>query len=414
MNPLPRAAWIPRSRTTRAKLALLSLMGLVLVLAAYLRFTVIDDSLVMSPYQADAAEYYNYAYNLRHHGVYSGADAELNHGTLIPGADAIRPPAYPLFLTPFAAGPHDRIGIRHIAYAQACAGVLTVLLVFWILDQLGRPRLAVAAATLTAISPQLVNACAYMVGETLFALLTVLTIYLLCMGFRKASWSLLCLLLAGLVGGLATMVRPALQYLILCLPIPLLAARPRRRSLNGAAMIILGALLVWGPWIGRNYVDFGASGEGAQLHDALYQGGKPLQLWSWDEDQGTHDIFIYPTLLSPYNNHRFLFLTTHAFMRGLQWPLLVLALLGCIYVFLPSAGGRFEEPALLPLRMMSMLFLYENCLLALGPPFMRYSIPLLPVVFIMGLIYLQIVYAYAVDLRQRSRVRWKQRTGRSP
>src|SRR5579859_3764116 len=139
MNPLVSAAWIPRTRTTRAKLALLSLMGLVLVLAAYLRFTVIDDSLVMSPYQADAAEYYNYAYNLRHHGVYSGDDAESNHRTLIPVADAIRPPAYPLFLTPFTASPHDRIGIRHIAYAQACLGILTVLLVFLILNQLGKP-----------------------------------------------------------------------------------------------------------------------------------------------------------------------------------------------------------------------------------------------------------------------------------
>lgn len=457
LNPKAKIGPLPRLPTWRRKLSLLLLVGMVLGLAGYLRITAINDSLVEAPYRADAAEYYNYAYNLRHYGVYSRAFPGFTGAATQLVPDAWRTPAYPLFLAPFADGPPSRIVIRHIAYAQAGLGVLTVLLVFLIVNQLGIPWLALAAAALTAMSPQLVNATIYMLSETLFTFLLTLTLYLLCLSFKKTRWSYWMLLLAGLAAGTAALTREVLEYFIPCVIILMLLGLPRPRAWKASAMLLLGALLVWGPWVGRNYADLGTSGDDLQLRYALHQGmypdmmyqddprsyafpynfdpnflkdnisvksvltaiwhqfeqdpakelywyaiGKPLHLWSWDTEWGQGDVFTYPTLLSPYE-YKPLFLVTHALMRGLQWPLVILAFFGCIYVFLPTARRRFDGPALLSLRAISLLFFNVTGVLLLSPPFVRYSIPLIPVVFVTAVVYSFVLYGHAQQIRKLSR-----------
>ena len=46
-------------------------VALLLLVALYLRLHVVLNTDVIAPMQADAADYYSYAYNMRHSGVYS-------------------------------------------------------------------------------------------------------------------------------------------------------------------------------------------------------------------------------------------------------------------------------------------------------------------------------------------------------
>jgi hypothetical protein len=76
-------------------------IGLVLLLlfAAWLRIGAVLGTEVNEPIRGDALDYYQYADNLREHGVYSRSAAGAVDGELAP--DASRRPGYALFLLPW-------------------------------------------------------------------------------------------------------------------------------------------------------------------------------------------------------------------------------------------------------------------------------------------------------------------------
>jgi len=249
-----------------------------------------------------------------------------------------------------------------------------------------------------------------------------------------------------------------LEYFVLCLPLLLLASLPRREALQASAAVLLGALLIWGPWTVRNYTSLGTSGDDQQLRYALHIGsypdfmyqddpqsymipydydanflredatlsgaltavgrqfrshpakeiywfliGKQLHLWSWGPERDTDNVFMYPTMFSPYR-HSPPFLITHALMAGLQPVLVLLTWLGCIYSFTAAARRRYSGSVLLSFRAMSLLFLYMSVILTLSPPYVRYSLPLLPVVYMIAAMFGTTVYTYVQAARRRSAV----------
>ncbi|MGH7239934.1 MAG: hypothetical protein ACREHG_07695, partial [Candidatus Saccharimonadales bacterium] len=194
-------------------------------------------------------------------------------------------------------------------------------------------------------------------------------------------------------------------------------------------------------WIGRNYLTLGRSGDNhlmlATLHQGIYPGmmyennpnslgypyrfdprytqtnknlkdvlteigrnfeaqpgaelcwyilGKPIMLWSWDMIAGAGDIFIYPTQVSPYQTRSHpIFLATHVLMRGLHWALIVTALFGCILAWFPIGSRYYNSVQILAFKAISLLLVYNTGVLMLGAPFPRYSIPFLPLVYVIAI-----------------------------
>lgn len=426
-------------RAERKSMVYWALVVLVVVLAGVMRLYVIDTTIVDSPYRADSAKYYDYAYNLRHHGVYTYDHAGVGNpdAQLLP--DALCTPGYPLFLVPFASGPATYGRFHRIGLWQVVLGTLAVVLAFLLFRRMLSPWLALLATTLVAISPQQIIIATYNLSENLFTPLLLLVALVIAMalsgGKRRLAWGLLG---AGVVIGLAALTRPVLEYFVPLLLLLLWVSYPRKQALTGGALVVLGFALMWGPWVARNIVSLGQASDPKLLVNTVHQGmypgmmynddpqslgvpyrfdpdykhddaslgatlaalaerfgdqpgrylawyliGKPVQLWSWDliANGPRSGLFIYPTPVSPYrgNSHAY-FVFTYVLMQSAHGLLVILAFLSSLFVLLPVAARRYPRNTLLALRIVALLLIYNTLILMIGAPYTRYSWPFLPLV----------------------------------
>lgn len=221
-----------------------------------------------------------------------------------------RTPVYPLFIA-FVV---TRIGedLAALALAQHLLGVVTCLLVAWLGIRLWGAWTGLLAGLLGALSGSLLVAEQYVMAETLFISLATLAVVWLAFGIERPSWR--PLVVGGLLIGIAALTRPVgLVLAVAAVPALLLAAwhderRPAagappatspvgaERAANGASgrvpvasgrgpgalaragralrraaprLLALGAgvLLVWLPWMARNWVvhgSFSAEGNAGQ------------------------------------------------------------------------------------------------------------------------------------------------------
>ncbi len=391
---------------------------------------------VEAPLRADAGQYYMYAYNLRHHGVYSDDPAGLGSPDAIVKPDAYRSPGYPLFLVPLIGDTPTHRMLMNINLVQALLGAGLIMVVYWFAKGLLPAWGALVAALLTALSPHLVNAGVYVLSETLFAFVLGLGFALLAAGGRgdKRAW-----LVAGALLGAAALTRPTVQYLIIPLGLLTFFSTGVARRRTAAALMVAGFILAFGPWLIRNELSLGTLGEDRLKIDTLHHGmypdfmyrgdprsygipyrydprsaeirksmtsvlaeiarrfreeplrhlqwyllGKPEQLWSWNTVQGMGDTFVYPVSKTPYAGNA-LFEATHRLMHLLHGPLLLLAAVGAVLAWLPGLTARSPPGALLGLRACSLLLIYYTAVHMVGAPFPRYSVPALPFVYVMAL-----------------------------
>jgi 4-amino-4-deoxy-L-arabinose transferase-like glycosyltransferase len=353
------------SATTRHRSWPVTLIILTLFALA-LRWYYVSTAVVLDPVRGDATQYYSYAWNLIHHGVFT-KDA--------PGAanvtpDNYRDPGYPLFLAFWmkALGTGSK-WYAAVLLCQALLGALTVTLA----TQLGRHwlsgRWALGAGLLVAVWPHSITINGYLLTETLFSFLCVLGLLLFSRSCqRNTAWLAIA---AGLVLGAAALTNAIL------LPFGVLLATflawrkfaPRRICLALAA----GALLLPGAWAVRNaqistlvsdnsstaralqnlvqgsWPEYHSAWRDSVLGDAaaqakaqatlqaidaeydvllaspitgakailrrlgehpLHYAGwyllqKPRVLWGWNIRIGQGDVYVYPTQNSPFRINRF-------------------------------------------------------------------------------------------------------------
>jgi 4-amino-4-deoxy-L-arabinose transferase-like glycosyltransferase len=394
-----------------------------------LRLGAINTTVIDAPIRADATDYYSYALNLKYHHTYSRENFSSN----APQPDALRAPGYPTFLVPFVEYPPSKFMLWRISLAQALLDSITVILALSIFRRIMAEGWALGAAFLTAISPHLISSSTYLLTETLFTFLMMLSLWLVVKMTRNNSMTLS--FVAGLVTAAAALTRPTLEFFIIPLTGMLLVTRDRSNTTRFVIPLLAGFVLAYSPWILRNLNAIGSTSDPTLMINGLHHGmypdfryndipestgypyrfdprskeissskesvlneirrrfkdeparhlqwyllGKPVSLLDWNNLEGNGDIFIYPVTASPYLSQP-VYTLSHKYMKLLHWPLVILALAVSVVVWLPGFGKKLSVTTLFSARVLSLLMLYFIALHIVAAPFPRYGIPLRPVIY---------------------------------
>ncbi len=235
-----------RVRDSLERLKLDRHVALVLAVAFALRVLVALALTAWNPAglaNGDTAGYWQLAQNLVDHGVFSRSPGI----PLVP--DAFRTPGYPAFLALFyAAG----LGWTAVALVQSALSCATILLLVQLLGRWFDRKVVVAAAWLVAVDPESVLYAATVAPATLVTFLLLAAVLGAASG-RRSEWAVL----AGLLSGLAALVKPMALYFPAWLAGICLLDRRRTRRGWRAGLVLLAAALVVSPWFLRNQRVFG-------------------------------------------------------------------------------------------------------------------------------------------------------------
>lgn len=413
-------------------------VGLVLclILASYVQFITVTQTVVDTPIRADAADYVTYAHNLKTSGVYS---REAPGPGLVLTPDSLRAPGYPIFLLPFLDPSVDgEMLVGRITGAQGIIAVLSVLLVFELARAVVGPQWALPAALAHAVSPHFATASTYVLTETLFTFLVLASALVAARAWQHSrGWWMAAG--AGLLLGAACLVRPTLQLLPLAALLVLPFAREawQRRS----ALALLAAFLcVYGPWLVRNatlpegstdqsmaasqilhgsYPDMMFNGDprsyglayrfdpaaadaqrsvsaatavvleraGADplAYMRWYLVGKPLTFLSWGMIAGSGDLFVYPVHASPYID-RGDFRAMAGLAKALHWPMVIMALSALVVMASSAVSAQGSRRWNAASTIVAAIVVYAIALHMIVAPYPRYAIPFRPFLAILALL----------------------------
>jgi 4-amino-4-deoxy-L-arabinose transferase-like glycosyltransferase len=420
---------------------------LLLVLASFVQVVAVNRTVTDQPLRADAGEYFSYAFNLDRHGTYSiDPTWQRPPGAQVPTPDAYRPPGYPLFLRLVGHPEPTDDYLRRVVLVQAMLGVASVALLFLLARRFLSFRAALAAAALTALSPQLAVLGTTILSETLFCFLLLASL-LATMRAVESRGTAACVL-AGLLWGATSLVRSTTQFLPPLLLAAALLSPALQRFRRPAAIGLVAFVLALSPWMLRNlsaevrkpasslmvkalahgsYPNFMYEDDAASFgypyrfdpqadvvardlpsvlrHIAgrfhaqpfrylrWYLIGKPGYFLAWGHVQGW-DVLVYPVLHSPYYEDP-LFRLMRVAMQLLHWPLMLLGLLGaglaCSRSWWPGADERARWAA----RLASALVGYGVAFHMVVAPFPRYGLPFRPLLYALALLALGIVWRRA-------------------
>lgn len=420
------------------------LFGLTIITGLYLRSESWIGTTVLRPIQSDASDYFYYAYNMRYHHTYSREIRQSTDSKYKPSPDAVRSPGYPLVLSLLIDGPPGSKLIKKIQLFQMLVSTLTLILAFFFFRFYLPPLFGGVAALLMAFSPHLIIFNSYILSETLFCFTLVLIGFLICRYVRQPSvWFSILL---GSIMGIATLVRPSLQFFPLVMAIILLIHYGRKAGLKLAFSILLGFILTVSPWYIRNVVTLGKISDKSLMINFLHHGmypdfkfkqkpdsyrrpykfdprseeistnvnsvleeiknrfrtdplkhlkwfilKKPAVFWSWDTVQGHGDVFVYYVSNTPFFEKK-TFQWTHQLMRIIHGPLVIMSLLGSLLVWIVPQSARINQNIIFIVRFVGALLLYYTILHMIGVPFPRYSVPLRPFQYGMALFCLYTFY----------------------
>jgi 4-amino-4-deoxy-L-arabinose transferase-like glycosyltransferase len=425
--------------------------AILLILALALRLGAVNNTVVDDPLRGDAHDYYSYALNLKLNHTFSRTfDTRVD----TPAPDAVRAPGYPLMLAPLVSYPPDQQTIWHITLLQALLDCITVLLALAIFRHFMGAGWALGAALLVACSPHLISMSTYVLTETLFTFLTMLSLWLVIRAHATGSRALG--MTAGVVIAAAALTRPTLQYFIVPAAGLLLMCNSRNR-LRLAVPLVLGFVLLFMPWTIRNLVQTGAMSDPTLTINAYHHGmypdfrfedrpettgfpylfnprsaeisaskqavlaeitrhfreepgryikwyllGKPVSLLSWDIIAGMGDIFVYKVTASPFLSSP-AYMALAALMKQLHWPLVILALCTTLLAWLPQFSCNLSGSQRFAVRLLSLLILYFIALHMVGAPFPRYGIPLRPAIYGLAVYFCSLLVTRLAGLLKRSR-----------
>ena len=171
-----------------------------------------------------------------------------------------RAPGYPAFLAAIGAGSVSPVSApTRVKVAQALISALTVWLIAAIAARAAGPGAAVCAAMLAAAYPPLVWMPSYVLSESLYSAIAMLTALALQRAADMPSASspqrqgLAAAAGAGGLAGIGILCRPAMLFFVPIAAVWLV----RRRQLPLAVMLVAACALVVAPWTIRNIRTYG-------------------------------------------------------------------------------------------------------------------------------------------------------------
>lgn len=326
----------------------------VFLLAIVARLYYVTHAVVINPVRADASEYVAYAHNLAFEGTFGRTAADAAPVV----ADSFRDPGYPLLLALFmrAAGPEGD-WYPWVLLMQAVLGAASVILALYLGWRWLGARYCVAATTLMALWPHLVTMPSFLLSETLYSFLLLAALAALVRARQTISggWALiagLAFAMAALTNAVAILIAPMLalalmtvdrtqwrlySWVLLAWMIPVSIWQVRNASLEHASSSgsRVAMNLIQGSWpdyhdayvrsiqgdpTGRSVmvtidrevtasqgrVDIAASIVGKRIIGSpfeylIWYASKPYLLWDWRVRMGQNDVYIYPTVNSPFD-----------------------------------------------------------------------------------------------------------------
>ena len=253
-------------------------------------------------------------------------------------------------------------------------------------------------------------------------------------------------ILLGSILGIASLVRPSLQFFPPVVAIMLSIHYGLKAGLKLAFLLLLGFILTMSPWYIRNVITLGKVSDTSLMINFLHHGlypdfkykqkpesyrrpykydprsekisknvisvleeiitrfrtdplkhlkwfllKKPALFWSWNTVQGHGDVFVYYVSNTPFSKKK-TFQWTHRLMRIVHGPLVFMSLLGSLLVWIVPQSARSNENIIFIVRFVGALLLYYTILHMIGVPFPRYSVPLRPFQYGMALYFLYNIY----------------------
>lgn len=240
---------------------------------------------------------------------------------------AFTAPVYPLFLT----GVYSVFGDSHLVVriVQAIIGTISVLIIYLLGKIIFSVGVGLTAASLSAVYPLFIFFTGLLLTETLFILLFLCLIYLLqkMLLERKTSYAVL----SGILSGVCILIKPVLTYFLpLFFLILFLVSKDKKRVMGNGFLLFIMIAMVLSPWIGRNYLRFGAfipltTGGGMTLYESnnpRATGGPACENIVWTpEMKGMNEIeldgYFKEEAIKFISNHpkRFLNLAVIKFLR---------------------------------------------------------------------------------------------------
>jgi len=396
-------------------------MAAIGLCALLIRVYYISHAAVDHPIRGDATQYFAYAWNLAHHGIFS--KAQPGSAVILP--DSFRDPGYPVFLALWMNVSEDGLSwYWHVLMSQGLLGALTVVLLTnaargWLPD-----RWLVATGLLMAVWPHGVSINGYLLSETLYGFLCALAFSLLVIAVRRTSIGWIAA--AGGIFSLAALTNAVLLPFAPLLAIYLAIRRRAPRRL--IVTLAVSALLIPACWSVRNmqlppsasssgramtnlvqgswpeyHPSYRAMANGsleglrtyraiqheadiaianpaeglsrmkarmaaAPMHYLAWYLSKPALLWDWGIRIGEGDIYVYPTHSSPFLQNPVL-RALASLCWGINPLLMLLAFIGCLSLLWPNARKTSASEAA------GLLLLYVTFVHSVLQAEPRYSIP---------------------------------------
>lgn len=433
------------------------LMVLILALSAFIQLSVVSRTIVDRPLRTDAIDYFSYAWNLQHYGVYSAQRTWPPFAAPAPGAvvpDKLRTPGYPAFLLAVGKPTPDWNFLLRVSYMQAALSVVTVLLTYLLGCHFLPRSLALVGALIVAISPHMAIMSTYLLTETLFTTTLAASVLSLVAAVKSGRRSLF--VATGLLWGVASLVRPTALYFPPMLLLVVIASQSLRHFARPAFLSFACFLAVLAPWVARNqsaalsgpapslmvntlahgsYPDFKYNGRPETYgypykydpriqaitqdlpsvfrdiaarfeaepvrYTVWYLFGKPRAFLSWSNIDG-FDVTVYPVTSSPiYEDRTFVVFRLVSFL--LHWPLMLLALATSMWLA-ASAMARKTQPAnakFIAAFVTASVFLYAIVFHIAAAPYPRYAIPFRPMAYLLALLGVRTAWLAVRRMRNR-------------
>ncbi len=294
----------------------IALFALCVHVACFLVVARANPDTLLETIHADDA-YYEIAVNMLSGNGFSSATTS----PYVP--NALRTPGYIFFLVGlFATG-----GEAMAVIVQILVASLIPVFGMRIAQSITHsPRIGLVAGMILALDPTLALLSFRFYTDTLFLLLFLAWMLLAMRYLRNPAWGML--VGGSFLLGLAILTRPTAQYIPLLFALFILWQSGRREWLRGArhalAFLAIVAVIV-GPWVARNYYEFGAPGLSAQRQYVLYTNFAPAVLSVARGSDFTTEFTTFSTqaerdggVITPANGSEY---TAQALEIALSYPL---------------------------------------------------------------------------------------------